>query len=154
MLLKEERALEAYAAMMNSLDASILEPLLAENFRYASQWVLEEIDSKTEYLNYIVPKLEAIRESGSSVWAEMGWINREFSQPCVIMAQGDRDDLVAVVFAKVEEGKIKRLDLCCVPAPTSAHRTGRYPALTMPHHAHNDPPAPKTEPVDVGDLYE
>jgi len=69
MLLKEERALEAYAAMMNSLDASILEPLLAENFCYASQWVLEEIDSKTEYLNYIVPKLEAIRESGSSVWA-------------------------------------------------------------------------------------
>ena len=127
MQLTEERALEAYAAMMNTLDVSILEPLLAEDFHYASQWVFEEIESKTEYLNYIVPKLEAIRESGSSVWAEMGCINRECSQPCVIMAQGDRDDLVALVFAKIEDEKIERLDLCCVPSPSSAYRTGRYP---------------------------
>jgi len=43
------------------------------------------------------------------------------------MAQGDKDNLLAVVLAKVEEGKIKRLDLCGAPSPHSAQRTGEYP---------------------------
>jgi hypothetical protein len=43
------------------------------------------------------------------------------------MAQGDKDNLLAVVLAKVEDGKIKRLDLCGAPSPHSARRTGEYP---------------------------
>lgn len=60
MSLSKEQALKAYATMMNTLDASFLEPLLAEDFHYASQWVLAEIESKSAYLEYIVPKLDAI----------------------------------------------------------------------------------------------
>jgi len=68
--LREEQALRAYTTMMNILDAAHLEPLLADDFHYASQWVFDEIESKSAYLEYIVQKLEAIRESGSTVWAE------------------------------------------------------------------------------------
>jgi hypothetical protein len=45
----------------------------------------------------------------------------------VVIAQSDKDDLVAVMLAKVENGKIRRLDLCCVPPPQSARRSGDYP---------------------------
>jgi hypothetical protein len=126
-ILIKEDALRAYAWMMNTLDASRLEPLLAEDFHYASQWVLSEITSKGEYLAYITPKLEAIRRSGGSVWAEMGALDRELPGPCVVMAQGEREKLAAVVLAVVEGDKIKRLDLCGAPSPHSAIRSGIYP---------------------------
>ncbi|MFY9183546.1 MAG: hypothetical protein WBJ45_10600 [Limnohabitans sp.] len=91
MSLTVEEALRAYATMMNTLDASCLAPLLADDFHYASQWVFVEIESKSEYLEYITPKLEAIRKSGAAAWAEMGWLDREFTGPlgmaaCVILA--------------------------------------------------------------------
>jgi len=125
--LSKEEALWAYAQMMNTLDASNLEPMLAEDFHYASQWVLPEITSKADYLAYITSKLEAIRRSGATVWAEMGVLDRELPGPCVVMAQGDKENLAAVVLAKVEGDKIKRLDLCGAPSPYSARRTGVYP---------------------------
>jgi hypothetical protein len=128
MSLTAEEALRAYATMMNTLDASCLEPLLADDFHYASQWVLAEIESKNAYLEYIVPKLKAIKKSGSVAWAEMGWLDREFPGPCVVMAQDDKDNLLAVVLAKVKDGKIMRLDLCGAPSPLSARRTGDYPS--------------------------
>lgn len=128
--LSKEQALRAYASMMNTLDTSRLEAFLADEFHYSSQWVFAEIESKATYLEYIVPKLEAIRESGAAVWAEMAWLGSEFPEPCVVMAQSDKDNLVAVVLAKVEDGKISRLDLCGAPSPHSAHRTGEYPGRT------------------------
>ena len=36
-------------------------------------------------------------------------------------------DLYRLVLAEVEEGRIKRLDLCVAPSPHSAIRTGEYP---------------------------
>ena len=65
MSLTKEQALRAYATMMNTLDVSCLAPLLADDFHYASQWVFAEIESKPAYLEYIVPKLDAIRKSGA-----------------------------------------------------------------------------------------
>jgi hypothetical protein len=130
MSLTAEQALRAHATMMNTLDASCLEPLLADDFHYASQWVFAEIESKSSYLEYIVPKLDAIRRSGATAWAEMGWLDQEFPGPCVVMAQGDKDNLVAAVLAKIEDGKIKRLNLCGAPSPHSVRRTGDYPGRT------------------------
>lgn len=134
MSLTKEQALRAYATMMNTLDVSCLAPLLADDFHYASQWVFAEIESKPAYLEYIVPKLDAIRKSGAVAWAEMGWLDREFPGPCVVMAQGDKDSLVAVVLAEVVGGKIKRLDLCGAPSPHSARRTGDYPGRDLIDH--------------------
>ena len=134
MSLTKEQALRAYATMMNTLDVSCLAPLLADDFHYASQWVFAEIESRSAYLEYIVPKLDAIRKSGAAAWAEMGWLDREFPGPCVVMAQGDKDSLVAVVLAEVVGGKIKRLDLCGAPSPHSARRTGDYPGRDLIDH--------------------
>jgi len=125
--LSEEDALRAYAAMMNRLDPSRLRDLLADDFRYSSQWVFEEIESGQAYADYISGKLEALRASGVKVWAEMATLEIELPGPCVVMAQGDKSNLVAVVLAKVEGQKLKRLDMCGAPSPHSARRTGEYP---------------------------
>jgi len=121
----EESALKAYAAMINTGDVSRLEPLLPEDFHYASQWVFAEIKSKSEYLKYITGKLVTVRESGNSVWAEMGEIYGK--GPCVVIAQGGKNELLSVVLAGVEDGKLKRQDMCCVPSPLEAKRSGIYP---------------------------
>ena len=121
------QALEAYAAMMNTLDVSKIEPILAEDFHYSSQWVLTDITSKQEFLDYITQKLEAIRIGGSEVWAEMGELTREIPGPCVVMAQGDKDNLLSVILSKVEGGKLKSLAMCGAPSPHHAIRSGRYP---------------------------
>lgn len=126
-MLSIETALRAFASMMNTLDSSKLEPLLAVDFHYASQMVFAEIESKQEYLDYITPKLETIRASGSKVWAEMATLTHGFPGPCVVLAQGDKENLVAVVLAKVRGGFIERIDMCIVPTPQSAKRTGDYP---------------------------
>lgn len=135
-VLTKETALYAYAKMMNTLDASSLEPLLADDFHYASQWVFAEFESKAAYLEYITGKLQTLRRSEAQAWAEMGSLEREVPGPCVVMAQGDQNNLVAIVLANVEGNKIKRIDLCGVPSPYSAKRTGIYPGR-------NAKPAPK-----------
>lgn len=61
---------------------------------------------------------------------EMGWLYREFPGPCLVLDQGDKGDLVALLLAEVEGGTMKRLDLCGAPSPDSARRMGEYPGRT------------------------
>lgn len=73
--LTELDALRAYARTMNTLDASHIEPLLDENFRYSSQWMAGEFASKQEYLDYLQPMLDSVRQSGSRIHAEIAHAN-------------------------------------------------------------------------------
>lgn len=125
--LSKVEALRAYARMMHHLSADYLAPLLADDFHYASQWVFEEIQSKQQYLDYIGPKLEAIRASGNRVWAELGELQTYPGGPCLVMAQGDKNNISATVLVEVAGSKIKRLDMCFVPSPHSVRRSGEYP---------------------------
>ena len=50
----------------------------------------------------------------------------EFPGLCVVIAQGEKNNFVATVLIKVEDHKIKRIDMCAVPSPHSAKRTGVY----------------------------
>jgi hypothetical protein len=127
MELTKSDALRAYARMMNTLDVSHIEPLLSENFHYASQWVFDEIMSKQAFIDYIGPKLESIEKSGGRAYAEMAELKTYSGGPCVVMAQGSKDNLLATVLVEVEYGKIKRLDMCQIPPPSAAERSGEYP---------------------------
>ena len=73
MQLTEIDALCAYARMINSLDISHTEPLLDENIRYASQWMIGEITEKREFLDYMQSHLLEIKQSGSRAYAEILW---------------------------------------------------------------------------------
>ena len=127
--LTRREALSAYARMMNTSNADVLEPLLAEDFVYESQAVFGGLESKQAYLDYIRPKLQTIQASGAAVFAEMGEIDAyDGHQPCVVLAQNTAENLVSFVIAKVNADKITRLDLCIVPFPGTAKRSGEYPA--------------------------
>ena len=120
--------LRAYAAMMNTLDASRIEPFLADDFVYESQAVFQPLESKQAFLNYIRPKLETVKRANATVYAELGRVSAYGSeQPCVVLAQSRPENLVGLVLAKAEGGKLKRLDLCVVPPPQTAQRSGEYP---------------------------
>ena len=129
MALNEHEGLRAYARMMNTLSVEPLEPLLADDFTYESQYVFSALKSKQDFLDYIRPKLQIIREAGATVFAEMGVVLAYGKrQPCVVLAQDSPENLVGLVLAKVSDGKLSRLDLCIAPWPRSAARSGDYPA--------------------------
>ena len=129
MILTETAALQAYAKMMNTLSADSLKELLADDFVYESQMVFQALESKPAFLDYIEPKLHTIRNSDAPVYAEMGTVTAYGkNQSCVILAQRDKANLVALVLAKVDGDRLKRLDLCILPSPQTAERSGEYPA--------------------------
>ena len=128
MELTEVDALRAYAKMMNTLSVEPLEPLVVDEFAYESQTVFQALESKQAFLEYIIPKLQTIRRSNATVYAEMGTVAAYGkNQPCVILAQNDKASLVAFVLAKTHGSKLRRLDLCIVPPPQAAERSGEYP---------------------------
>lgn len=120
-------ALVAYAKMMNTLDSSEFELLLDDNFSYESQTVLTPINEKKEFIDYIRGKLESIKKANATVYAELAELNAYGQSECVVLAQNDKNNLVASVYAKIEDGKIVRIDMCIIPDPRTAHRTGIYP---------------------------
>ncbi|NDP39904.1 MAG: hypothetical protein GZ093_14330 [Rhodoferax sp.] len=128
MELTQEGALRAYAKMINTLSTEPIEALLADDFVYESQYVFAALESKQAFLDYMVPKLETVARAKAFVYAEMGTVDAYFeNQPCVILAQNEKYNLVSIVLAKVGADKLMRLDLCCVPTPQSANRSGDYP---------------------------
>ena len=125
----EKEALSIYAKMMHTLDSSEFESFLSGDFSYSSQKVLTDMNSKDEFIEYIRPKLETIKKTNSSVYAELGICPAYGHADCLIMAQGDKSNLLGVAYASVDKGKISGLALCIVPTPEAAERSGIYPGL-------------------------
>ena len=127
--LTEKEALSIYAKMMHTLDSSEFESFLSEDSTYSSQKVLTDMNSKDEFIEYIRPKLETIKKTNSSVYAELGVCPAYGHTDCLIMAQGDKSNLLGVAYASVDKGKISGISLCIVPTPDAATRSGIYPGL-------------------------
>ena len=127
-MLSNKDALIAYAKMMNTLDSTEFESLLADDFKYESQTVLTPVNGKKEFIEYIRPKLSTIKNSNAVVFAELAQLDAYGQKDCVLIAQNDKDNLLATVYAKVKESKITRIDMCITPDPKTALRTGVYPS--------------------------
>ena len=127
--LTEKDALSIYAKMMHTLDSSEFESFLSEDFSYSSQKVLTDMNSKVEFIEYIRPKLKTIKKTNIYVYAELGVCPAYGHTDCLIMAQGDKSNLLGVAYASVDKGKISGISLCIVPTPDSAERSGIYPGL-------------------------
>lgn len=127
MKLTEADALRVYARMINTLDASHIETLLDDNFCYSSQWMIGEITSKQEFLDYMKSHLLEIRQSGVRAYAEMAVVSAWGHNECIVTAEGEKDNLIATVFATVRNGKILRIDVCATPNPFETMRSGEFP---------------------------
>lgn len=127
----EYEAALAYARTLNRLDPQPLKHLLSDTCVYESQNVLNSIRGKDQILDYLQKKCQTIREASHAhqVFAQLGKMTEIYiDRPCVLLAQGTYDNLVAVVLFEVDKGKIVRIDICTVlPNPTHAKGTGEYP---------------------------
>jgi len=114
--------------MMNTMSVGSFEGILADDFTYESHYVIEALESKQAFLEYIKPRLQTIAQADARIFAEMGTVSAcGERQPCVVLAQYSKSILVGLVLAKVQGNKLSRLDLCIDPAPESADRSGEYP---------------------------
>lgn len=127
----EYEAALAFARAWNNLDISFLEPLLDDESSYTSQNVFDTLQGSKSILDYLKAKFVTVNRHGkpSEIFAEIGRMAEIYvNRPCVIMAQGHIDRLLAVVLFETEKGRIKRIDMCsCLPNPSHATRTGQYP---------------------------
>jgi len=127
MRLTEKDAAIAYARAWNRLDCSEFLKLLDKNVHYASQWVFEELESKVAISDYLIGKMETVKNTGSKVYAELGNTRSGFAgRDCVFMAQGKKEEIQAVVIFEIANNKITRYDLC-IPELLNVERTGVYP---------------------------
>ena len=97
--------LQAYAEAFEKTDASIVEPFLKEDFHYSSFNVLEEIDSKQEYLDYLSGKFKAIRRTRAFVTVYV-----VHDKPNLLLLMQDGND-PAVLNVVIENGLIVRADM-------------------------------------------
>lgn len=93
---------------MNTLDISHIEPLLDDDFRYSSQWMIGEISSKQEFADHIKSWLLSVKQSGSRFYAEIAIIQAWGHNKCIVTAEGEKDKLVATVFAHVKACKRRK----------------------------------------------
>lgn len=123
----EKDALEAYARMINTGGIEPLAPLLSDDFSYSSQAVLTDIQGKAEFLRYMRQKLAVVASREDRPVAEMAYLPAIMNRPCLVLFHRDSGKDICTVLAAVSNGKLNRIDLCFVPTPNSAVRTGEIP---------------------------
>ena len=132
-MMTEEGLIKELAKAWNNLNVSFIENLLVDDFRYASQWVLEEMKGKDNYINFISTKFQNISESmaqkGDKIIAEIGYFTQGFpNKPCIILTQiSGNEKRSTTLLIETDNGLIKRIDMCAIPAPETVKLTGLIP---------------------------
>lgn len=106
-----------YAKAFNNLDIAYIEKHLAEDFKYTSQKVFSQMESKVEYLEYLEAKFLTIKNSQSKLIARMGLFRNE---SCIALYQIDLSNKsntgTATLLMEYENGKIKSAGMCMIPS--------------------------------------
>lgn len=130
--LTEAMAANAFARAWNRLDPSEFIDFLDAEAHCASQWVFTEMVGREAIADYLIQKMQTVAahsaiSSDTEVFAELGSTTRSFpDRDCVLMAQGDKNKVTAVVLFETVGEKITRYDMC-IPELLDACRSGEYP---------------------------
>ncbi|MBK6836110.1 MAG: hypothetical protein IPG89_18290 [Bacteroidetes bacterium] len=108
----------------NNLDSSIIESFSSDDIIYESQWVINSINGSKEVFSYLAHKFEIIKNSATEMHAELAYFGEE---PCIVLAQGSKENPVATIRVKIEDNKIARIDICQIPHWNDTVRTNEYP---------------------------
>jgi hypothetical protein len=121
--------LRKLARSWNNLDTKYIINELSDNIVYESQWVLIPVKGKTVFLEYLVSKFKAIKNTSSGrVKAEMAFLPSLSSKPCIVLSQKTPEvSRKVTVLIKIVESKVERIDVCFIPAPEEAILTGEIP---------------------------
>lgn len=116
----------------NTLDASLFESLLCDDFEYISVWVLETLVGKDKYLKYIKGKFESIKKGDRPVVAEVLY-QEAIDKYVVVLNQGGN---YAALEPTIQDGKIKSLWMRPVGMTLPAVSTSKQPSqLEKPKEA-------------------
>lgn len=132
--LTKKEAATILAKAWNNLNASLIEPYIAEDIIYWSQKVLTDMTGKKAVMHYLTDKMERIRKSPDrQIFAELGETEPypmapNPAEPCVILSQGHKDNVGALALLRIESNKINSIGICSdAPHPSNAKRSGEYP---------------------------
>lgn len=125
MLLQQFEKLQLIAKSWNSLDASILANVLANDVVFESQWVLVSIEGKVSFLDYLTNKFQSIKEYSAhnlcSISAEVVLHPSLFNSPGLVITQITNSGVIQVsLVIRIQDNFITRIDVCFVPDPTDA----------------------------------
>jgi len=128
----EIELLRYLAKSWNNLDVSFIEEILTEDFIYESQWVLNPLVGKQQFLSYLNAKFSAIKKVKNTqvmtVSAEMAFHKDISERPCLILSQITNSGIRQVsVLVESVGNKLKRIDVCFIPDPSKALLTGEIP---------------------------
>lgn len=129
MPLDELAAATAFARAWNRLDPEPFLELLAPDAHYASQWVFDELESRSAIADYLRAKMKSVRNHGINdptqrARAELTTCGD--GRNCVAMTQGDQDVVKAVVVFTIAGDTIARYDMC-MPELMGPRRSGVFP---------------------------
>lgn len=132
--LGQKEAASILARAWNNLNASLLEPYIAEDIIFWSQQALTDMTGKNAVMAHLITEMELIRKSPKErVFAELGEtkpypMTPDTPEPCVVLSHGDKNNVRALALLKLECGKINSIGICSdAPHPSTARRTGVYP---------------------------
>lgn len=110
----------------NNLDTKYLEPILASNVEYTSQWVFESIIGKQKYIDYLNGKFSAIKNDivNSKLYADIGYFKGKYysnEKPCLVLTQYKSNETVKVsIVIEHKKGLINKIAMCGIPNPNGA----------------------------------
>ena len=129
--LSERDAASAWALAYNTLDPSVLEPILAEDVRVMSRWVVNDLVGRDGYLDYLRRKFTTFAQTGSVVRVEIGMTpggsDGSAGRPCALIEQDG--SLLATVLFDVLGGKLGQISLGPFPPPGQCRQLGESPGF-------------------------
>lgn len=126
--MNEAELLIEYAKAWNNLDTSYLETILDDDFQYNSQWVMDTINGKYNYLEYLSGKFKSIlKDPTATPKAEIAFFRNAYfekNKPCLILSQRDKEVSILI---QIKNGKIIKADLVGVPDAREAIKLNHFP---------------------------
>jgi len=131
--LTETEAARAWALAYNTHDVSVLAPLLADDVRVMSRWVVNDLIGAEECLSYLTTKFRTFEDSGSLVRVEVartpGDTPGSIGRTCALIEQNGA--LLATVLFDVVGGRLSQVSIGPNPDPNECERSGEYPGFSF-----------------------
>ena len=113
--------LRIYAECWNTLNSAKLKFFLSDHVEYNSQWVIQSIKGKDEFLNYFNEKLKTLRINlnNSQVNAQIKTVRNYLKydeELCLEITQQKEGSIMQVyLIIEISNGKITQINMCDIP---------------------------------------
>lgn len=98
--------IESLRLAWETLDAGLMEPLLADDLHYYSWWALVEMNGKEKYLSYIRERFLAYKNRGTRIIVKLGVNKNDGEYAVAVQIEENPPYLIRI---KENEGKIQEM---------------------------------------------